>query len=117
MKNTGLIIALGVVSGIAVAATAALCTQTGRDTAEKATGKVKEVSGKAVVKTKEVTGKVAGKVVDTTKKVSDKVISKIKKAPAVEATCEEIFEEAAEVVIVEAVDEEEELPEIAPEEV
>ena len=96
MKNTGLIIALGVMSSIAIAATVALSTKGGRDAAEKATGKVKEVSGKAVAKTKEVSGK---------------VISKIKKAPA-EATCEEICAEAE---AVEAVEVEEELPEIAPE--
>ena len=96
MKNTGLIIALGVMSSIAIAATVALSTKGGRDAAEKATGKVKEVSGKAVAKTKEVSGK---------------VISKIKKAP-VEATCEEICAEAE---AVEAVEVEEELPEIAPE--
>ena len=40
MKNTGLIIALGVVSGVAVAATVALSTKFGRDAAEKATDKV-----------------------------------------------------------------------------
>ena len=96
MKNTGLIIALGVMSSIAIAATVALSTKGGRDAAEKATGKVKEVSGKAVAKTKEVSGK---------------VISKIKKAP-VDATCEEICAEAE---AVEAVEVEEELPEIAPE--
>ena len=118
MKNTGLIIALGVVSSIAIAATVALSTKGGRDAAEKATGKVKEVSGKAVAKTKEVSGKavaktkeVSGKAVAKTKEVSGKVISKIKKAP-VEATCEEICAEAE---AVEAVEVEEELPEIAPE--
>ena len=86
MKNTGLIIALGVVSGIAVAATVALSTKVGRDAAEKATGKVKEVSGKAYAKTKEVSGKVVSKV-----------ISKVKKnpVPAIEATCEEVVEEVA----------------------
>lgn len=107
MKNTGLIIALGVMSSIAIAATVALSTKGGRDAAEKATGKVKEVSGKAVAKTKEVSGKAVAK----TKEVSGKVISKIKKAP-VEATCEEICAEAE---AVEAVEVEEELPEIAPE--
>ncbi|MBQ7315972.1 MAG: hypothetical protein IJW90_02560 [Clostridia bacterium] len=107
MKNTGLIIALGVMSSIAIAATVALSTKGGRDAAEKATGKVKEVSGKAVAKTKEVSGKAVAK----TKEVSGKVISKIKKAPA-EATCEEICAEAE---AVEAVEVEEELPEIAPE--
>ncbi|MBQ9780838.1 MAG: hypothetical protein IJW00_07815 [Clostridia bacterium] len=133
MKNTGLIIALGVVSGIAVAATVALSTKAGRNAAEKATDKVKEVSGKAaaktkevsgkaVAKTKEVSGKVVSKVVDTTKDVSGKVISKFKKTP-VEATCEEIDETvcecacaceetAAEEVVC---DEAEELPDIAPE--
>ena len=107
MKNTGLIIALGVMSSIAIAATVALSTKGGRDAAEKATGKVKEVSSKAVAKTKEVSGKAVAK----TKEVSGKVISKIKKAPA-EATCEEICAEAE---AVEAVEVEEELPEIAPE--
>lgn len=107
MKNTGLIIALGVMSSIAIAATVALSTKGGRDAAEKATGKVKEVSGKAVAKTKEVSGKAVAK----TKEVSGKVISKIKKAPA-DATCEEICAEAE---AVEAVEVEEELPEIAPE--
>ena len=107
MKNTGLIIALGVMSSIAIAATVALSTKGGRDAAEKATGKVKEVSGKAVAKTKEVSGKAVAK----TKEVSGKVISKIKKTP-VDATCEEICAEAE---AVEAVEVEEELPEIAPE--
>ena len=105
MKNTGLIIALGVVSGLAIAATVALSTEKGRNAAEKASGKVKEVSGKAVAKTKEVSGKAVAK----TKEVSGKVISKIKKTP-VEATCEEVPCECAcdEIAA-------EELPEIAPE--
>ena len=110
MKNTGLIVALGVVSSIAIAATVALSTKGGRDAAEKATGKVKEVSGKAVSKTKEVSGKAVAK----TKEMSGKVISKIKKAP-VEATCEEICAEVEAVEAVEAVEVQEELPEIAPE--
>lgn len=122
MKNTGLIIALGVVSGIAVAATVALSTKGGRDAAEKATGKVKEVSGKAVAKTKEVSDKVAVK----TKEVSGKVLSKLRRTRAIEATCEEIpcdeacecscdeaaCEAAAEEIVCEAA---EELPEIEPE--
>ena len=71
MKNTGLIIALGVVSGLAIAATVALSTEKGRNAAEKASGKVKEVSGKAVAKTKEVSGKAVAK----TKEVNCEVIS------------------------------------------